>query len=83
MAAVKTAITLDRRLLERIDEVARELELPRSRVIARAAEEYLRRHDSARMLAELDAAYAGGPTAEERRLAGARRQAHRRVLARR
>lgn len=82
MASVKTAISLDEPLLERIDAIAHELSLPRSRVIALAAEEFLHRQDSARILRLLDEAYADGPTREERALAGARRAAQRRLLTR-
>jgi len=57
MSAVKTAISLEERLLSQIDAAAEELELPRSRVLAMAAEEFLRRRESARLLAELNAAY--------------------------
>lgn len=82
MSTVKTAISLDAPLLERIDEAARELELPRSRLLARAAEEFLRRRDNARLLTRLDEAYSGGPTPEEESLGKGRREVHRRLVAR-
>ena len=39
MTAIKTAISLEEPLLQRIDKLARGLGLPRSRVLAQAAEE--------------------------------------------
>jgi metal-responsive CopG/Arc/MetJ family transcriptional regulator len=65
MASMKTAISLDPPLLKRIDDAAAELRIARSRLLALAAEEFLRRYDSERLLAELNRAHAEGPTAEE------------------
>lgn len=80
MPTVKTAISLDQELLDRIDEVARELAVPRSRLLAEAATQFLERRDDARLLAALNAAYGAAPSAEERTLELAHRQAHRRML---
>lgn len=58
MTTTKAAISLDEELLRRVDAVAAELHEPRSRVLARAAEEYLRRRENRRLLERLDRAYA-------------------------
>lgn len=58
MSAIKTAISLDEGLLRRIDAVARELDEPRSRVLARAAEDFLRHRETRRLLERLDVAHA-------------------------
>lgn len=73
MATIKTAISLDEPLLVRIDEAARALAVPRSRLLALAAEEFLERHDNARLLSQLNLAYSDEPTPDELRL----RQAYR------
>lgn len=65
MPSVKTAISLEAHLLKQIDAVATELRVPRSRLLALAAREFLRRHQNAKLLAELNRAHADGPTAEE------------------
>lgn len=65
MASVKTAISLDALLLEQIDALAAELKMPRSRLLAQAAEEFLRQHENAKLLADLNRAHADGPTPEE------------------
>lgn len=57
MGVVKTAISLDADLLRRIDAVARELDEPRSRVLARAAEDFLGRLETRRLRERLDLAY--------------------------
>ena len=82
MASSKTAISLESPLLDRIDDLARELEVSRSRLLALAAEDFLRKHENARMLRQLDLAYAGEPTREEKRVSKAARAMHRRRIER-
>lgn len=81
MATVKTAVSLEGSLLERIDGLAEELDLPRSRVIARAAEEFLQRRETRRLLEELNEVYADEPTAEEIELRRRMRSKHRKLVA--
>ena len=78
MSSIKTAISLDAPLLRQIDAVAAELKVPRTRLLARAAEEFLRRHQSAKLLADLNRAHADGPTAEEIEMRRAWKRQHRR-----
>lgn len=80
MAAIKTAVSLDEKLLERIDQAADELRLPRSRVLARAAEEFLTEHENRKLLERLDRAYADQPTVEETELRRQHRRRHRRAV---
>lgn len=77
MAGMKTAISLDPTLLYRIDTLAQELKVSRSRLLALAAEEFLRKHENAWMLAQSGLAYADGPTEEERNVAQSMRLRHR------
>jgi len=79
MTSVKTAISLEEGLLERIDRRAEELSVSRSRYLAEAAEERLRRQESREMKARLDEVYADGepPEERERRKALLRRRAAR------
>lgn len=67
MTSVKTAISLEEGLLERIDRRAQELSVSRSRFLAEAAEERLRRQESREMKARLDEVYADGEPPEERK----------------
>ena len=75
--AIKTAISLDPTLLYRIDRLAQELKVSRSRLLALAAEEFLQKHEKVRMLAQIELAYADGPTEEERNVVQAMRLRHR------
>lgn len=79
MTAVKTAISLDSELLERVDALAEELDLPRSRVLAQAAEDFLRRRESETLRARLDRVY-GEEAPEDEELRERRRERHRRVV---
>ena len=54
---VKTAVSLNRELLERTQALAGALRLTRSRVVALALEEFIRRNENRRMLEQLNAAY--------------------------
>lgn len=78
MTTVKTAISLDRELLEEIDAIASETGQPRSRVLAEAAREYLRHRESRRHLDELNRAYSAEEgKGSEREL---RRRKHRELV---
>lgn len=63
--SVKVAVSLEEPLLERIDSAARELEMPRSRLIARAADEYVARLERRLITERLNRVYAEPPTPEE------------------
>lgn len=80
MASVKTAISLDADLLERIDAAARESDMPRSRLLAEAAEEFLRRRENARLLARLNHVYGTDSGDEEAELRRRWRPLYRRVV---
>jgi len=80
MTSVKTAISLEAPLLEQIDAVAAELHVPRSRLLAKAAREFLRRYQNAKLLTALDKAHAEGPTDEEIELRRAWKRQHRRRI---
>ncbi len=80
MSTVKTAISLDAPLLRQIDAVAAELQMPRSRLLAEAAREFLLRHQNAKLLDALNEAHASEPTDEEiERRRALKRQYRRRI----
>ena len=80
MSTVKTAISLEAPLLEQIDAVAAELRMPRSRLLAEAAKEFLVRYQNAKLLDALNKAHAGGPTEEEIEHRRAWKRQHRRRI---
>jgi predicted transcriptional regulator len=80
MPSIKTAISFDQPLLTRIDAVADDLDLTRSRLLALAADEFVRRHEKARIRADLNRAYAEGLTPEEKERLRLMRRKHRRLV---
>ena len=65
MATVKVAVSVERTLAQRADEMARRSGPPRSRLYARALEEYLTRQENEVLLRDLNEAYADFPDEEE------------------
>ena len=63
---VKTAISRNESLFAKVETLARELDISRSRLFAIALQEFIERHETARMLAALNEAYDGFPDEEER-----------------
>jgi metal-responsive CopG/Arc/MetJ family transcriptional regulator len=57
MTVVKTAISLEKPLFEKLDQLAGELKIPRSRLLAVALEEYIKRYENLILLQDLNAAY--------------------------
>ena len=66
--SMKTAISVDDSLMRQADEVARDLGLSRSGLVAVALSEYLRKLRQDRITEQLNQAHADGPGADERRL---------------
>lgn len=80
MASVKTAISVDKDLFARTDDLARELGVTRSHLFGLAMEEFLRRRRNKQIFDQLNEGYANGPTAEEIEMLEAGRLLYRRVL---
>jgi predicted transcriptional regulator len=80
MPKVKTAISVPEDLFEQMDKLARRWRVPRSRLIARAVEEFLERRKSDEITARLDRAYADKETPEENALRRHAAGAFRRLL---
>jgi len=57
MSVIRTAISLQKGLFEEMVEVATELSLSRSKLMADALKEYLERHKDQRLFDQLNAAY--------------------------
>ena len=79
MANVKTAISLQQSLFERVKQLARDLDVPRSRVFVLALEEFIRRHENRHLLKRINAAYEDSSESEGKRLRQMRRS-HRRIV---
>ena len=81
---VKTAISLDDRLLERVDKIAREMEQSRSGLIAIALRDFLQQYDNQRMLELVNEVYSEPLSDEEvkqdQALRAFRKAQHRRLV---
>ena len=80
MANVKTAISLRKSLFERVNDLAQELQVSRSRLFVLAVEEFIQRHDNRRLLEALNDAYDDVPDSDEQALCGKMRQRHRQLV---
>jgi len=65
MATVKTAISLQESLFEQAEVLAAQMNVSRSRLIAIALEEFIRRHHNRQLLEKINAAYGEIPHAPE------------------
>lgn len=82
MQTTKTAISIQKALFEKADALARSMRVSRSRLIALALEEYIRRQENGALLAEINAAYSEEPDIAEETLRRKARSTHRRVVER-
>lgn len=80
MATIKTAISLQDSLFEQVDDLARNLNVSRSQVVALALEEFVQRHQNRQLLAAINHAYDDEPDSDEFARTSARRQHHRRMV---
>lgn len=80
MASKTTAISLGAATYARVEALARELNVPRSRVIALALEELLERHDASSLKAAIDRVSQEVPTAAEKRWLRSTRRKHRQLV---
>ncbi len=76
----KTAISIDDSLFAEAEKLAREMDVSRSRLFSLALEEFVRRRQSGRMLAQINAAYEDEPDADEAELPRRMRGSHRRIV---
>ena len=65
MTTIKTAISLEENLFHQADQLAAELALSRSRLIALALRRLIDDYETKMLVQRLDEAYANGPTEED------------------
>jgi len=80
MASIKTAISLQESLLDKVDALAQELDISRSRLFVLAAEEFIQRHKNQELLEAINIAYDDSPDPEEEMLHQKMRNRHRRLV---
>ena len=80
MATIKTAISIQKSLFEKAEDLARKMKVPRSRLYALALQDYLRRRENRNLLAQINAAQAEEPEAPEKNLRQKSKRTHRRLV---
>ena len=80
MPTVKTAISIQESLFQQVDEVARQLEISRSKLFVTAVEAYLQRYENQELLKAINSAYDDLPDQAEREQRDAMRRRHRDIV---
>jgi hypothetical protein len=80
MATIKTAISLQVSLFEQVEDLARNLNVSRSHVVALALEEFVQRHHNHQLLDAINQAYDGSYHLDDLERTPARRQQHRDII---
>jgi hypothetical protein len=80
MANIKTAISIQASLFEKVEQLANDLQVPRSRIFVLAVEEYLQRQDNLLLLERINEAYQAPPDASEEKRLQKMRASQRRML---
>ncbi len=80
MAGVKTAISVEKKLFDRVDNTAAEMNISRSRLFSLAMEDYLKKLENIKLLEDLNAVYETSPSYSEEKIAQAMKQKQKRTL---
>jgi len=80
METIKTAISIQKALFEKAEDLARKMKVPRSRIYALALQDFLRRRENMNLLAQINAAQADEPEASEKNLRQKSKRTHRRLV---
>jgi metal-responsive CopG/Arc/MetJ family transcriptional regulator len=80
MPGVKTAISLDEKLFDKVNKLANELHVSRSRLFTLAVQDYLKKQENQTLLAQLNDAYADHPDEEERKISSSMKSKHGKIM---
>jgi len=80
MNTIKTAISIQKSLFEKAEDLAKKMKVPRSRIYALALEDYFRRRENKNLLAQINAAHGDEPEASEKNLRQKSKRTHRRLV---
>ena len=80
METIKTAISIQKSLFEKAEDLAREMKVSRSRIYALALQDYLRRRENKDLLAQINAAHADELEASEKTIRQKSKRTHRRLV---
>ncbi len=80
MSGVKTAISLDEELFNKINKLANDLHISRSRLFTIAVKDYLKKQENQSLLAQLNEAYSDAPDDEEKKVSKSMRAKHSKII---
>ena len=80
MTTVKTAISIQKSLFTQVDQLAEELQIPRSQLFVLAVEEFIKRYENRKMLESLNKVYGDESDPNEERLQKGMHQRHRQLV---
>ena len=80
MPGVKTAISLDEELFDRVNALAKRMHVSRSRLFTLAVNEYLKKQENEMLLAKLNKAYDNQAIDEEQRVAKSMKAKQRKIV---
>lgn len=80
MSGVKTAISLDEELFDKVNKLAHELHVSRSRLFTIAVKDYLKKQENKALLAQLNEAYEDLPNEEERKISASAKAKQRKII---
>lgn len=80
MPNVKTAISLQKPLFEQLETISRQMKVSRSRLLALALEEFIRRRENHQLLEKINHAYEAAPDAADQTHLRNMRRLHREVV---
>jgi metal-responsive CopG/Arc/MetJ family transcriptional regulator len=80
MSTIKTAISIQESLFDQVNDLAEELQIPRSQLFALAVEEFIKRHENRRIFETLNKVYNGEPDSDEGALLERQRRQQRQLV---
>jgi len=80
MGTIKTAISIQKALFEKAEDLAKKMKVPRSHLYALALQEFIRRRENKNLLAQINAAQAEEMEASEENLRQKSKRTHRRLV---
>ena len=80
MPGVKTAISLDKELIVKVDKLSHDLHVSRSKVFTLAVQDYLKKQENQSLLARLNEAYEDLPNDNEEKIARLMRRRHHEII---
>ncbi|NOQ46085.1 MAG: ribbon-helix-helix protein, CopG family [Desulfobulbaceae bacterium] len=80
MPGVKTAISLEEKLFDQVNKLATDMHVSRSKLFTLAVKDYLKKQESKKLLAQLNAAYSDSPSEEEKAISKAMHKKQRKIV---